>query len=496
MRAWPALTATRTQSAPGRRILQPIGMTIAVVLALLASAAVTVAEASDRRLPTSREEIKLSFAPLVSRVGPAVVNIYTKTIVEQRRRPSPLFDDPFFRRFFGDMLPGRPSQKPQQSLGSGVILDPDGLIATNAHVIDDADVITVVLTDRREFDATLLLKDERTDLAILEIDTGGETLPFLDFRDSDDVEVGDLVLAIGNPFGVGQTVTSGIVSALARTTLGITDYSFFIQTDAAINPGNSGGALVTMDGALVGINTAIFSNNRGGASGGSIGIGFAVPSNMVKTVLQSARGGRIVRPWIGVSGQSVTSDMAESLGLERPSGVIVNRVYPEGPADDAGLEIGDIILALGGREIQDNQALRYRVATRAVGDLVDMKVSRKGEVFDVPVPMLAPLADPPPDIDEIEGRNPFQGATVANLSPAFALENNLDDMQSGVVVLRIRRGSAAASVRLRPGDIILKIEGDNIDSVGTLRRAVDRNTDVWRISVKRGDRVINTELRR
>ncbi len=498
MSVWSAMAADRTSRAMGRSkalrlVLAVSGLALA--LTLWPGIAVDRAAASDRRVPVSQEEITLSFAPLVGRVGPAVVNIYTKTIVEQRRRPSPLFDDPFFRRFFGNILPGQPSQKPQQSLGSGVILDAEGLIATNAHVIDDADVITVVLSDRREFDATLLLKDERTDLAILEIDTGGEDLPFLEFRDSDDVEVGDLVLAIGNPFGVGQTVTSGIVSALARTTLGITDYSFFIQTDAAINPGNSGGALVTMDGALVGINTAIFSNNRGGASGGSIGIGFAVPSNMVKTVLQSARGGRIVRPWIGVSGQSVTSDMAQSLGLDRPSGVIVNRVYPEGPADDAGLMIGDIILALGGREVQDNQALRYRVATKSVGDTVDVRVNRKGEEFELAVPMVPPLAEPQPDIDEIEGRNPFQGATVANLSPAFALENNLDDMASGVVVLRVRRGTAAASVRIRPRDLILKVDDKKIGSVEDLKQAVDRKAEVWKISIKRGDRVLTTELR-
>lgn len=239
-------------------------------------AAVQPAAAGTRVVPDSRAEIQLSFAPLVKRVAPAVVNIYTRRTVETRA--SPLFSDPFFQQFFGDrfMPPGfgGPTQRRvQNSLGSGVLVAADGLVVTNHHVIDGSDQITVVLADRREFEATLLGSDERTDLAILRIDARGEALPYLTLGNSDELEVGDLVLAIGNPFGVGQTVTSGIVSALSRTAIpGAGEYRAFIQTDAAVNPGNSGGALVTMDGALVGINTAIFSR-----SGGSHGIGFAIP---------------------------------------------------------------------------------------------------------------------------------------------------------------------------------------------------------------------------
>ena len=270
-----------------------------VVMAAVFAAAVGPASAG-KALPTSRGEVELSFAPLVKTAAPAVVNIYTRKVVRTRRL-APLFDDPFFRRFFGDKFGfgnGRPRQRIQNSLGSGVIVAGEGIVVTNRHVIEGADQITVVLADRREFDATIVGSDDRTDLAVLRIDAGVDSLPSLDLRDSDTLEVGDLVLAIGNPFGVGQTVTSGIVSALARTQVGISDLNFFIQTDAAINPGNSGGALVTMDGKLAGINSAIFSK-----SGGSHGIGFAIPANMVRSVVAGlAEGRRLVRPWLGAWG--------------------------------------------------------------------------------------------------------------------------------------------------------------------------------------------------
>jgi S1-C subfamily serine protease len=261
---------------------------------------------AETAVPQSRPEVQLSFAPIVKRTAPAVVNVYAKRI--ERQQESGLLADPFFRRFFGeDGNFGRPRERVANSLGSGVIVDATGYIVTNNHVIANGSDIRVVLSDRREFEAKLLLADERTDLAVLKIDAGDEELPILPLSDSDNLEVGDLVLAIGNPFGVGQTVTSGIVSALARTQVGITDYQFFIQTDAAINPGNSGGALVDMNGELVGINTAIFSR-----SGGSIGIGFSIPSNMVNTVVATAKSGsnKIKRPWLGVELQDVTPDVA------------------------------------------------------------------------------------------------------------------------------------------------------------------------------------------
>src|SRR5690349_112102 len=343
--------------------------------------------AQQRALPDSRQQITLSFAPLVKQTAPAVVNIYTRRVVQQR--VSPLFDDPFFQRFFGQSNPlGMPRERVERSLGSGVIVAADGLIVTNDHVVKDSDQITVVLADRREFEAKVVSTDSKTDLAILRIaPPKGEKLPFLALHDSDDLEVGDLVLAIGNPFGVGQTVTSGIVSALARTAVGVSDFNFFIQTDAAINPGNSGGALVSMDGRLIGINSAIYSR-----SGGSLGIGFAIPSNMVATVIAAERhGGKLVTPWIGAGGQAVTADMAASLAMERPVGVIISNVYRSGPADRAGLKVGDVITAINGHEVADAQALRFRLATQPIGSTAELSVMRKGE----PLKLTLPLAGAP-----------------------------------------------------------------------------------------------------
>ncbi|MDG2287132.1 MAG: Do family serine endopeptidase, partial [Alphaproteobacteria bacterium] len=424
--------------------------------------------------------------------GPAVVNIFAKTEVMEQR-VSPLFDDPFFRQFFGEMFQGQPRRRSQQALGSGVILDPDGLIVTNHHVIANATQVKVVLSDRREFDATVLLKDKRTDLAVLRIETEGEKLPHIEMRDSDSVEVGDLVLAIGNPFGVGQTVTSGIVSALARTAVGITDYSFFIQTDASINPGNSGGALIAMDGKLIGVNTAIFSTKRGGG-GGSVGIGFAVPSNMVQTVLRSARGGKLIRPWLGASGQSVTSELAAEFGLDRPSGVIINAIYPDGPSDKAGLRVGDVVVSIGGKIVVDHQALRYRVATLPLGQKAEARVIRKGRRMKLDLALHEPPGFPASDISDLDGRHPFSGARVANLSPAFAIDNGLDDLASGVVLLALRRGDVADRLRLAAGDIVLKVNGADIETVEDLKKALSWPRDVWRIAIKRGDKILRREI--
>ncbi len=277
---------------------------LALCAALVSGAAAQEVRAPDR-VPSSPGEIRLTFAPVVKRVTPAVVNVYAARIVENR---VPLFDDPIFRRFFGGGS-GGPQEQVQRSLGSGVIIDSSGLVVTNNHVIENADQIKVALSDKREFDADLVLKDARSDLAVLRIKGSHEKFTAAEFGDSDALQVGDMVLAIGNPFGVGQTVTHGIVSAVARTQVGITDYQFFIQTDAAINPGNSGGALVDIAGRLVGINTAIFSR-----SGGSQGIGFAIPANMVRAVVASAKGGATVvrRPWLGAKLQAVTPEIAET----------------------------------------------------------------------------------------------------------------------------------------------------------------------------------------
>ena len=452
--------------------------------ALLAAVTAAPAAAQSRVVPEQRSDIQLSFAPLVKKTAPAVVNIFTKRTV--RAAQSPLMNDPFFRRFFGDQFPGGTPRSVQSALGSGVLVDSSGVIITNNHVVQGADQITVVLNDRREFEATILRTDDRTDLAVLRIDPGAEKLPFLELRDSDELEVGDLVLAIGNPFGVGQTVTSGIVSAVARTMVGIADYRFFIQTDAAINPGNSGGALVSMDGRLVGVNTAIYSRD----GGGSVGIGFAIPSNMVQTVIAAAGAkGKLVRPWLGAAGQTVTAELAASLGLPRPFGVLVNDVYPGSPAERAGIRRGDVIAGVEGREISDEEALRFRIATHAVGSSAALTVWRDGRDRNAQVALVAPPETPPRDITPLRGSNPLSGATIANLSPALVDELGLSLAPRGVVVTELRRGSPAQAIRLTPGDVLLRINETEIKTVDDIRRVISGVALPWRLQVRRGDAV-------
>src|SRR3982075_1667191 len=329
------------------------------------------ASAQERRVPTSPTELRLSYAPVVQRVAPGVVNVYAAKTVSVR---NPLFDDPIFRRFFG--MPGGSGEQVQRSLGSGVVIDSSGLVVTNNHVIEGADQVKVSLSDKREFEAEMVLKDARSDLAVLRIKARNERFPALEFSDSDALEVGDIVLAIGNPFAVGQTVTHGIVSAVARTQVGISDYQFFIQTDAAINPGNSGGALVDLGGRLVGINTAIFSR-----SGGTQGIGFAIPANMVKVVVASARSGgsTVKRPWLGARLQAVTPEIADSLGLKRPAGALIATVTSASPAGRGGLKTSDLIVAIDGQPVEDPNAFEYRFATKAIGGSVRLGVVRAGK---------------------------------------------------------------------------------------------------------------------
>ena len=437
-------------------------------------------------VPTSQAQVQLSFAPLVKQAAPAVVNIYTRRVVEQVVR-SPLFNDPFFRRFFGDEFGGGQLRRRQQnSLGSGVLLTADGLIVTNHHVINGADEITVALSDRREFEAVLVLADERTDLAVLKIEAGGEKLPYLTLRDSDDLEVGDLVLAIGNPFNVGQTVTSGIVSALARTGIGVSDYQFFIQTDAAINPGNSGGALITMDGRLVGVNTAIYSR-----SGGSLGIGFAIPSAMVRAVLISAKAGlhHVKRPWLGAGTQALTAEIADSLGMKRPRGVMVRALYSGGPADQAGMSVGDVILAIDGHPVDSPRALNFRLGTRMIGKDARLEIWRGGKTRSLTLKLVAAPETPPRNVTELKGRQPLVGVTVANLSPALAEELGMDTLDSGVIILKIDPRSPARRFRFREGDRLLQVNDTRIGLVADLVAATREPADEWRITMQRGGKV-------
>ncbi len=461
---------------------------LVVVLVAVWLAVPKSARAQIREMPESRAEVQLSYAPVVRSVAPAVVNVYSRRVV--REFTSPFANDPLFERFFGLGFRG-PQERQSQSLGSGVIVSSDGIIVTNNHVIAGGEEITVALADRREYDAVVILADERTDIAVLRIDPGNEELPVVRFHNSDELQVGDLVLALGNPFGVGQTVTSGIVSALARTQVGVSDYQFFIQTDAAINPGNSGGALVTLDGGLVGINTAIFSR-----SGGSIGIGFAIPANMVRLVVESAiEGTPIVRPWIGVSTQPVTSDLAEGLNLDRPAGALINQIFDDGPAARGGLQIGDVILKFAGFDIVDPSGLRYRIGTQRPGSSVEIEFLREGRTRTVELELAEPPEDPPRSITQMAGRNPFEGATVANLSPAFNEENGIDSMLAGVVIIGMQRGTTAWRLRLQAGDIVREVNGTPITYVEDLERATSRQQGRWDVTYERQGQTFSFSVR-
>jgi Do/DeqQ family serine protease len=457
------------------------------ILALWAATAPAMSQAlsQDRRVPASPTELRLSYAPIVQRVQPAVVNVYAAKMVQNH---NPLLDDPIFRRLFG--MSGQQPEQMQRSLGSGVMVDPSGLVVTNVHVIEGADEVKVSLSDKREFEAEIVLKDPRSDLAVLRLKATHEKFPTLDFANSDELMVGDVVLAIGNPFGVGQTVTHGIISALARTQVGISDYQFFIQTDAAINPGNSGGALVDMTGRLVGINTAIFSR-----SGGSQGIGFAIPANMVRVVVASAKGGgkAVKRPWLGARLQAVTPEIAESMGLKLPNGALVANVVANSPAARAGLKLSDLIVAIDGQTVEDPNAFDYRFATRPLGGTAQIEVQRAGKPLKLTVP-LESAPDAGRDEIVLSGRSPFQGAKVANISPAVADELHLDADTQGVVVTDIADNGTAASIGFQKGDIILAVNSQKIAKTSDLEKAARESVRVWRIIMVRGGQQINVTL--
>ena len=437
--------------------------------------------------PPSREAAQYSFAPIVRKAAPSVVNVYVRSRVQTFN--SPFAGDPFFRRFFGDEF-GRPSERIQSSLGSGVIVSPEGLIVTNTHVVKASGQteIRVALSDKREFDAKVVSQDDKSDIAILKIENGDGKFPAIAIEDSDSLEVGDLVLAIGNPFGVGQTVTSGIVSALARTEVGRSEAQVFIQTDAAINPGNSGGALVDMAGRLVGINTMIFSQ-----SGGSVGIGFAIPSNLVRLYVDSAATGRKVeRPWLGARLEVITRELAEGLGLERIAGAVVARVSDKGPAARAGLEAGDVIMRVDGFEVTDPRSVHYRLTTRGVGNTAHLDLIRKNKPVSVELALEAPPAAGRDDVRNLAGNHPFDGARVSNILPNVADELGLDEAE-GVVVLSVRPGSIASRI-FQPGDIVLEVAQQPIETVTNLEAAVAKRQGVWKLSFKRGDKVLKLQV--
>lgn len=440
---------------------------LAVGMMALGLSAWPAAAQQGRLVPQSQAQVQLSFAPVASRAGPAVVNVYAQRVVR-----SALSSDPFFGRFSAPRI--------QQSLGSGVIVRDNGIIVTNNHVVEAAQALKVVLADRREFDAELVLADSRVDLAVLRINTGGERLPVLDFADTHSLQVGDLVLAIGNPYGLNQTVTSGIVSALARTEVGVSDYAFFIQTDAAINRGNSGGALVDMSGNLVGINSAIFSE-----SGGSNGIGFAIPAEMVRRVVESAvsGGGSVVRPWLGARVQTVDTAIARSVGLPHPEGVLVNELYPRAAGERAGLRTGDVILSVAGQPVQDEAALRYQFATQRPGERVQLVVLRNGQQQTLVASAEAPPGGAP-EARELTGRHPLSGARVVTLTPSTAEAAGLDPFASGVFIQALDRAGVAARVGFRTGDVISELNGQPVRDAADLDRALSSATN-WVIGMER-----------
>lgn len=442
----------------------------------------TILPSQERQVPEKSEQVKLSFAPVVRAVAASVVNVYATRIEQQTL--SPFASDPFFSRFFEGQLQSRPRES--QSLGSGVIIDPSGVLLTNRHVIEGATDIRIALSDGRELPVELVVEDPQTDLAVLRVrDAGSATFPAIGFGNSDALQVGDLVLAIGNPFGVGQTVTSGIISALARTGVESSNYEFFIQTDAAINPGNSGGALVDMDGKLVGINTAIYSQ-----TGGSVGIGFAIPADMARLVADAGvSGGEIVRPWFGAKMQAVTTDIVDSLGMAAAHGALIAEVAPEGPAARAGFVAGDVILSVDGVAIDDPSAFNFRLATKPIGQSATLERLRGGSTESISVTVEAPPEVRDEMVASITGNSRFAGATVRQLDAALAEAKGLPYDARGVMVTAVDPGSPAEQMGLRVDDIILALNNVRMETASAFADTASRRVRTWQVILQREGRI-------
>lgn len=478
----PAAVSTVPGRGTGRRsVIRSVLAALLAGIGLVPNGAAETEAAPNRTVPASAQEITLSFAPVVKRAAPAVVNIFTRKTVE--RPAHPLAGDRFFEHFFGDVFPSPfTRRRMESSLGSGVIVDPSGIVVSNHHVVDGAEAIVVALSDRREFDAEVIFTDPKFDLVVLRLIGAPDTLPALMIRESGRLEVGDLVLAIGNPFGVGQTVTSGIISGLSRGGLGSeAGNGLFIQTDAAINPGNSGGALVDMTGQLVGVNTAILSR-----SGGSDGIGFAIPASLVANTVRLVRLGftEPVHPWLGMDGQPVDRALADALGMDRPRGLVINDLHPRSPLASAGLRRGDVIVTMDSVDVDSMQELDFLSSTRPIGTDLDVTVFRDGRYWSGRF-RLAPAPDDGPASDEIVlGRqDPLPGLRAVTINPAVIDRFDLPLRASGVLVLSAN--GPAARVGLRPGDFIRRVNGREIADAAMLVRALHRargrvELTIWR----------------
>ncbi len=430
-----------------------------LMISLPLHAALPAFDSQGENLPT--------LAPMLEKTVPGVVNVFTRTRVAVRQ--SPLLSDPFFRRFFN--VPDQPTERMEQSLGSGVVVDgKKGYILTNHHVIDGADEISVNLSDGRTLQATLVGSDPETDIAVLQVKDG--KLTAVPMSDSDRMRVGDFVVAIGNPFGLGQTVTSGIVSAMGRSGLGIEGYEDFIQTDASINPGNSGGALVNLRGELVGVNTAILSK-----SGGNVGIGFAIPINMAREIMnQLIEHGEVQRGVLGAQAQDLTPELAKAFAIDRHQGAVVTQVTKGSPADKAGLQTGDVITELNGRQVQSATDVRNRIGLLRIGQKVEMKVVRDGKTKTLKAvieePELSTLTG-----DKLHTR--LNGAVLANLA-----EETVRGRVQGVVVTEVAPGSAAMAAGLRMGDVITQANRKAVTDLDSLRAAV-KDSDALLLNIQR-----------
>ncbi len=468
------------------------------VIALLVGALVVTISSPNTRIPvfadTSRgAEIGpvTTFAPVVKRVMPAVVNISSSKVVKDQPQQG-LFDDPFFRQFFGGRMPQqqeRPRSQRATSLGSGVVVSPDGYIITNNHVVDGATDVKVSFADKEEYPAKVVGTDKYTDVAVLKINKSGLTT--LPFADSNKAEVGDVVLAIGEPFGLGQTVTMGIISAKGRAGLGIERFEDFIQTDAAINRGNSGGALIDSRGDLVGINTAILS----GDTGGNQGIGFAIPANLAKNIMdQILKSGKVTRGYMGILPQELTPELAKSFGVSGTHGVAVANVVNDSPAAKAGLKVGDVILAVNGTNVEDVNSFRLQIAGFAPKTTVHLKVDRSGQTMDIPVTLgefnleAENKGDNEPNLPGGGEKGALKGLSVQALTPDLRQQLQLPEGTQGVVITDVDPDSAASAAGLQQGDIIAQVNRKPVNSVSDFNAAVraGANSDSTLLLIKRG----------